>query len=413
MHTQELIPHLFRTEYSKIVAVLCKRFGMSNLEVAEDIASDTFLAALNSWTYNGVPENPAAWLYTVAKNKARNYLNRENIFAEKIAVEIRAHVAGSTEILDLSDANIADSQLRMLFAVCHPAIPTDAQVGLALRVLCGFGIEEIATAFLTSKETISKRLMRAREKLRSGKVVLDFPAVEEVSSRLERVLTTLYLLFNEGYYSESQNVVVRKELCFEAMRLTRLLLNNPGTNLPEVNSLMALMCFHASRLDARTSEDGFIVLYEDQDISRWNFEFIAQGAACLKAAAVGTTLSRYHLEAGIAYWHTVREDTKEKWENILDLYNQLLVLEYSPIAALNRTVALSKVRGNAIAIIEAEKLNLTDNHYYFVMLGELYKEIDQAQALKHFEKALDLAGTAPERALIGEKIRALSGLVGH
>jgi RNA polymerase sigma factor (sigma-70 family) len=408
MNSQELIPHLFRTEYSKIIAVLCKRFGMANLEAAEDIASDTFLAAMNTWSYNGIPENPTAWLYIVAKNKARNFLHRENIFAKKITVELRNHKAESAEILDLSEANIADSQLRMLFAVCDPAIPHDAQVGLALRVLCGFGIEEIANAFLTNKETISKRLMRAREKLRSGKAVLDFPPGQEVASRLDRVLTTLYLLFNEGYYSESQNVVVRKELCFEAMRLTRLLLDNPGTNLPEVNSLMALMCFHASRLDARTTEDGFIVLYEDQDISRWNFELIAQGAACMKAATVGTTLSRYHLEAGIAYWHTVREDTREKWENILHLYNQLLMLEYSPIAALNRTVALAKVRGNSVAIAEAEKLNLTDNHYYFVMLGELYKESDQTLARRHFQRALDLATTDPEKILIQGKIRGLN-----
>jgi RNA polymerase sigma factor (sigma-70 family) len=408
MNSQELIPHLFRTEYSKIIAVLCKRFGMANLEAAEDITSDTFLAALNTWTYNGIPENPTAWLYTVAKNKARNFLHRENTFAEKVTVEVQRHQIESVEMLDLSAANIADSQLRMLFAVCHPAIPHDAQVGLALRVLCGFGIEEIANAFLTSKETISKRLMRAREKLRSGKVVLDFPPEHELPPRLDRVLTTLYLVFNEGYYSESQDVVVRKELCFEAMRLLQLLLDNSVTHLPEVNSLMALMCFHASRLDARTSEDGFIVLYEDQDVSRWNFELIAQGAASMKAAAVGKSLSRYHLEAGIAYWHTVREDTREKWESILHLYNQLLALEYSPIAALNRTVALAKVRGNSVAIAEAEKLNLGDNHYFFVMLGELYKDSDQALALKHFQKAFDLAATGPERVLIQGKIRALN-----
>lgn len=404
MSQGELIPHLFRTEYSKIVAVLCKRFGFTQLESAEDIASETFFAALNTWSYNGTPENPTAWLYAVAKNKAANFVRRENTFAG-IADQFQTGSDSSVDIpIDLSDSNIADSQLRMMFAVCHPAIPDDAQVGLALRLLCGFGIDEIANAFLTSKETVSKRLTRAKEKLRSGKVPLEFPTTTQIPHRLERVLTTLYLLFNEGYYSESQETIVRKDLCLEAMRLTRLLLDDPMTNQPEVNALMAMMCFHASRLDARTNADGFIVLYQDQDTSRWNYELIARGAEFLKNASSGE-LSKYHLEAGIAYWHTVRDESNTKWENILQLYNQLLVLQYSPVAALNRTVALARVRGTEVAIAEAEKLRLDDNHYYFVLLGELYKDVDPKKAREHLEKALALAATPPEKALILEKLK--------
>src|SRR3954466_14614649 len=202
MQQQELIPHLFRTEYSKICAVLSKLFGMEQLEVAEDIASETFLLALETWTYKGIPENPVAWLYLVAKNKAKNYIQRNTLFATKIANQIQ-QATTDTSFIDLSDENIADSQLQMLFTLCHPSIPAEAQIGLSLRVLCGFGIDEIATAFLTNKETINKRLFRAKEKLRMENVAIELPGEREITERLETVMTTLYLLFSEGYYSES------------------------------------------------------------------------------------------------------------------------------------------------------------------------------------------------------------------
>lgn len=411
MNDKELIPHLFRTEYSRIVAVLCKRFGFDRIEIAEDIASEAFFTALNTWTYNGIPENPAAWLYTVAKNKAANYFERENLFKGKIIPEL---VTTSTDreevVIDLSEQNIADSQLQMLFAICHPALPPESQIGLALRILCGFGIEEIANAFLTTKETVNKRLLRAKEKLRSEKIEIIFPAEDEIPNRLEQVMTTLYLLFNEGYYSESQDSIVREELCLEAMRLTHLLLDCKSTDLPPVNALMALMCFHASRLEARKHPGGKIILYEDQDQRLWNQELIHKGAVYLKKASGGKTLTKYHLEASIAYWHTVNSDTK-KWENILHLYNQLLILEYSPLVALNRTMALAKVKGNLEAIAEAEKLQLINNHFYYVLLGELYREHDPGKSKINFEKAFSLASTNSERLLIQTKLESLGNQV--
>lgn len=233
MKQNELIPHLFRTEFRKITAVLCKTFGIEHMEVAEDIASDTFLTALETWSYKGIPQNPAAWLYSVAKNKARNYISRNQLFGRKIAAQIQTGPLQTGEIdIDLSEKNITDSQLQMLFAICHPVIPPEAQIGLSLRILCGFGIEEIANAFLTSKETINKRLFRAREKLRAEKIPIEFPGEAEIHNRLEAVLTTLYLLFSEGYYSESRDSILREDLCQEAMRLTRLLIDNEQTNRP-------------------------------------------------------------------------------------------------------------------------------------------------------------------------------------
>ena len=409
MMQPDLIPHLFRSEFRKITAVLCKMFGMEHIEIAEDLASETFLAALESWPYKGIPENPTAWLYLVAKNKAKNYLQRNQLFAEKIAAQIKGDSPETAEMdINLSAENIADSQLQMLFAICHPAIPTEAQIGLALRILCGFGIEEIANAFLTNKDTINKRLFRAKEKLRLEKVQILFPGKEEISNRLDTVLTTLYLLFSEGYYSESQDVVLREDLCLEAMRLTYLLIENEPTNLPRVKALFSLMCFHASRFEARKSENGEIVLYQDQDETRWNEELIARGTYFLHAASQGRYMSRYHVEATIAYWNTQKTDTTEKWENILQLYNRLLQMVYSPMAALNRTYALSKVKGKQAAIAEAEKLQLTGNHYYLVLLGELYTGIDSVKAMAYLQQALTLAKTGTDKRTIQQKIARLT-----
>ena len=408
MKQEELIPHLFRTEYRKIVSVLCKRFGFGQIETAEDIAADTFLTAAQTWAYKGIPENPVAWLYFVAKNKAKNHLQRDLVFESKVADELKR---SSPEIyeteIDLSPQNINDSQLQMMFTICHPSIPPEAQIGLSLRILCGFGIEEIADAFLSNKETINKRLFRAKEKLREGNVKIEFPDVSEIDERLAPVLTTIYLLFNEGYYSVSQNNIIRKDLCYEAMRLSTMLVENKLTGKPEVNALLALMCLQASRFDARIDKNGELVLYDDQDTSLWDPELISKGAYYLNCAASGNRISKYHIQATIAYWNTQKADTKEKWETILQLYNQLLQVEYSPVAALNQVYALSKTAGKEAAIVEAEKLNLVTNHFYYALLGELYTDIDNEMARKHFQAALSLARTQPNKQAIQKKIDSL------
>lgn len=405
MKQPELIPHLFRTEYRKIVAVLCRRFGFDQIEIAEDLASETFLAATQTWSYSGVPPNPVAWLYNVAKNKSRNQLQRIATFESKVAPGVIAATRpGDENDLDLSPQNINDSQLQMMFAICHPLIPPEAQIGLSLRILCGFGIEEIAEAFLSNKETINKRLFRAKEKLRNEKVKIEFPGPAEIEERLDTVLTTIYLLFSEGYYSVSQNQTLRKELCLEAMRLCTMLTENKSTDKPRVNALLSLMYFHSSRFDARVDKNGEIILYDEQDTSLWNKELIGKGAHYLHKAAAGDKLSRYHLEAGIAYWNTQKADTREKWENILQLYNQLLQIAYSPVAALNRTYALAKANGGEEAIIEAEKLRLVNNQFYFALLGELYSGLDKEKAIENFKAALALTKTTFDKQAMQRKI---------
>jgi len=405
MQQRDLIPDLFRTEYSKIVSVLCKRFGMEHIELAEDIAGETFLLAVESWPYQGLPENPVAWLYAVAKNKAKNHFTRERIFTEKIAPHLGAFSQEPTEYeIDLSEKNSTDSQLQMLFAICHPVISAEAQIALALKILCGFGIDEIADAFMTSKETINKRLFRAKEKLREEKIQLVFPDSPEVEKRLNAVLTTLYLLFSEGYYSERKRGAIRRTFCHEAMRLTYLLVAQDQTDQHDTHALFALMCFHASRLDARQNENGELILYNDQDENLWDHELIERGNFHLQKSAQWKVLSKFGLEARIAWWHTVKTDSAEKWEHILQLYNHLLQLEYSPIAALNRTYALSRANGKSAAIIEAEKLQLTTNHFYYVLLGELYTDIDNNKARLQFQKAFSLAKTETDKKTIQKKM---------
>jgi RNA polymerase sigma factor (sigma-70 family) len=415
MDQYNLIPQLYRQEFSKMVALICSRFGIDQIDAAEDIVSETFLAAAESWGLKGVPDNPVGWLYRVARNNTLNGLRHERVFRQKVKGELARGASSSVEPeLDISPENVTDSQLRMLFAVCHPSIPVEAQVCLGLRVLCGFTIEEIAQALLTTKANINKRLYRAKEKLRSSGVVLTLPDQAGIGARpdqvgmdarLDAVLLTLYLLFNEGYYSASPDKVLRKELCLEAVRLTYLLTEYGGN----VYSLLALMCFQASRLDARLDAAGGLVLYEQQDSGRWDRELINRGNSFFVQACDAGVLSRYQLEAGIAWWHTQQGDSSEKWANILLLYNRLLIVNYSPVAALNRAYAFARVYGKEAAIQEAEGLKLEGNLFYHSLLGELYMGMVSGMAVRHFERALELASTEAERAVLREKLGSCRG----
>jgi RNA polymerase sigma-70 factor (ECF subfamily) len=405
----ELIPDLFRKEFAKMVAVISKLYGLQYIEIAEDIVSETFLTATENWTKKGVPPNPTAWLYTVAKQKTLYHFRRKKIFDEKIVprIKVSADTIDETKEMDFSTKNIKDSQLEMMFAICDPVIASEAQIALALRVLCGFGIEEIAEAFFSNKETINKRLFRAKEKLRAAKIELEMPSGKEINSRLDNVLHIIYLLFNEGYYSTTHNQLLRKDFCMEALRLGLMLTEYNKTNLPKTSALVALMSFHASRLDARQGDRDNVILYEDQDENLWDQHLIEQGIHFLNLSARGNDLSSYHLEAGIAFWNCQKEDTKEKRESILRHYNLLLEINNSPGVALNRVYALYKARGKEIALSEAEKLYLPNNHFYFTLLGELYEGNDNEKAKENCEKAYLMATTDSEEQLIKQKMKNL------
>lgn len=394
-----------------MVAVMSRLFGLEHIGIAEDIVSETFLQAAESWGVKGLPPNPTAWLYTVAKQKTLYHFRRNKIFQKKIVPELKGRQKMETEIeeMDFSQQHIRDSQLQMLFAVCDPAIASEAQIGLALRILCGFGIDEIAEAFLTNKETINKRLFRAREKLRTENVRMELPPPGAIAGRLDNVLRIVYLLFNEGYYSRSKDEILRKDLCVEALHLGLLLTEYEITRLPKTYALIALMCFHASRFDARTRtlDNEPLILYDNQDESKWDQALIGQGMHYLGLSASGEEISSYHLEARIASWHCIKEDTPEKWEDILGLYDRLLEVNFSPGAALNRTYALYKARGKKEAIVAAEQLKLEHNHFYFLLLGELYGDIDDAKARWNLQQAIPLARTQTEKRVIQEKLAAL------
>lgn len=409
MEEQALIPQLFRTEYRKIVAVLCKYFGIHRIDWAEDIASDTFLEAAQSWPYHGLPANPRAWLYAVAKNKAINASRREHRFQQKILPDLTGQ---NTSIEpDLSDMHIRDSQLQMMFVLSDPCIPAESQAALALRLLCGFGISEIANAYLTKKETIEKRLYRAKEKLRKEELRIEWPADKELGKRLGSVLTMIYLLFNEGYYSQTDDRILREDLCFEAIYLVRLLLDYPPSSKPETKALLALMYFHASRFRARRTAAQPHVLYHQQDESVWDQAFITKGAQLLHEAAEGERLSVYHLEAAIAWSQTKKERTTGEWQQLVSLYDLLLERKSSDLARLDRLYALSKYRPKEEVIAELLRLNLSANPFYFALLGEMYTGHNNREAIRCFEAAIGKAATRADKQTLQTKLDILLSAV--
>jgi len=407
MQQHEITPHLFRTEYSKIIAVLCKQFNLKDIEIAEDIAADTFLNASENWAIKGIPQNPTAWLYTVAKNKAKDYFKHLSVFEKNVKQHIVADEQESARDFDFNNQAIADSQLAMVFAVCNPVNSPEAQVCLALQVLCGFSVQEIANAFLAKTETIKKRLLRARGMLRNDKFQVKVPPPAEITSRLSTVLTTLYLLFNEGYYSKTADQFIRKDLCSEAMRLSLILTENPLTNTSQTNALLALMCFQSSRIGSRINDNQEVVLLENQDKNLWDQRLIEKGNFYLINAFESNDVSKYHLEAAIAYWHTTPV-AENKWRNILQLYDNLLIIAYSPMVALNRVFALAKVHGHQRAIIETEQLSLPDNHQYHSLLGYLYAPADHQQAIRHYQRAIELSASKTEKQLLRKEIEKLA-----
>jgi RNA polymerase sigma-70 factor (ECF subfamily) len=400
------LKYLFQQEFAKMVAVISRLLGLQYMDLAEDIVSETFLQAAETWGIKGQPPNPPAWLYAVARQKTFYHFRRNKIFQEKVIPAVRSGQEQSMEPedLDFSPQQIKDSQLQMLFAVCNPAIASEAQIGLALRILCGFGIDEIAEAFLSNKETINKRLFRAKEKLRAVNIKMELPPEPELVSRIGNVLHIIYLLFSEGYYSKTQNPVLRKDLCLEAMRLGMMLTDFECTNLPATHALIALMCFHASRFSARQTDEHALVLYDRQDETLWDQGLIRRGMRHLNLSAEGSDLTTYHLEARIAYWHCIKEDTNEKWEAVLELYDHLLLINYSPGVALNRIYALYKMKGAEPALKEAAELTIDHNHFYFLLLGALYKNSDQMMALTCLQKAYALAKTQVEKEAIQQQI---------
>lgn len=410
----KLIDHLFRREAGKITSVLTRIFGVGNIELAEDVVQDVLIKALQQWPYIGVPENPSAWLYRAAKNRAIDILRKEKLkekYAAEISTLFKSEWTLSNKVTEFfSENEIKDGQLRMMFACCHPGLPGEAQVALALKHLCGFSTREIARAFLTNEETITKRLSRAKNKLKEGTVKFEIPAGDDLKLRLENVISTLYLLFNEGYNSGHTDVLIRDDLIEEAIRLTSLLINHPITSKPEVYALLSLMLFHCARSPARIDDRGNILLLKEQDRKLWNKKLIAKAEEHLELSASGNNLTEYHLEAGIASLYTTSENFEStNWEKILYLYDLLYKRNPSPIIGLNRAIVIAQVKGVEEAIKEIKLLPgsemLQEYYLYHSALGELYLQDSQTEtAGKHFRTALSLTTSEAERKLLKKKI---------
>ncbi|MEP2023444.1 MAG: sigma-70 family RNA polymerase sigma factor [Reichenbachiella sp.] len=402
MIDEQKLSEIFKTEYSNLIAVLSNFYGLKDLQLAEDLVSETFLKAMKAWSHKGIPQYPRAWLRKVAQNLYYEDYRRQKHFKDKISKEVatRPEEFGSIEI---TEKLIEDSQLRMIFLLCNPALNREAQLCIALRILCGFSTEEIAKALLSNKETVNKKLHRAKKTLQGRILIEEELTASAYQDRLDNVLRVIYLLFNEGYYSSTAEENIRNELCWEAMRLGIFLSNQRHFQVDHVQALIALMCFQASRLKARQSDGGGDLRYDEQDPSHWDQELIQKGIQYLKMASKGERVSKYHLEATIAYWHT--QDEEGKWDQILMLYNKLLTIEYSPIIAMNRSYALAKAQAPQKAIEEALKLDLQDHVHYFCLLAELYRmDGDIDLEITHLNKALKLVKKENEKALIQRKL---------
>jgi RNA polymerase sigma factor (sigma-70 family) len=410
----QLIEHLFRYESGKMVATLTRIFGIEHLNLAEDVVQETLSRALQTWPYRGTPQNPSAWLMRASRNLALDVIRREKVFRTKEA-EIARLIERDTsapETAIFSENEIADDRLRMMFVCCHPVIPAEAQVALALKTLCGFSVTEISRAFLTTEAAIAKRLTRAKQRIQEAKIPFEIPAGEELAGRLDGVLQSVYLLFNEGYKASAGDKLVREDLCNEAIRLGELLARHSAGDHPQTHALLALMLLNAARLAAREDSDGNLARLEEQDRTRWEQAMIERGMSHLRKSASGEAMSEYHLQAGIAACHATAKDySLTDWGRILLLYDRLMEFDHSPVVALNRAVAIANVHGpnaglKAVRAIRGRE-KLESYYLFYAVAGELELRLANREgARQEFRKAFELAETKSERAFLLKRLEA-------
>jgi RNA polymerase sigma-70 factor (ECF subfamily) len=412
---EQTIEHLFRHEWGKLVSVLAKVFGVHNLQLAEDVVQDTLLHALSNWKINGIPDNPTAWLFTAARNKAVDTLRkqkRSEEYAKLLTPLLHSGFAIIPTVNELvTERTIDDDRLRMMFVCCNPSLSSEAQVTLILKTLCGFSVNEIAKAFVSSYDAVEKRLYRARQNFRENKIEFELPPQHQLEERLENVLLSIYLLFNEGYNSTSHEELIRKDLMQEAMRLCELVCRSPSVPHENAHALMALICFTAARNEARMDAAGNVLLLKQQDRSKWNHALIETGIYHLEQSAAGDHISKFHIEAGIAYEHAIARDyAHTNWNHILNCYNLLYNHYPTAIIALNRAIVIAELQGPAkgIEAIEAIPDIASLKNYYLLpaTLGELHwqlKEYDKAR--DYFKQATQLTQNTIEKKLLQQKIR--------
>jgi RNA polymerase sigma factor (sigma-70 family) len=405
--------HLFRREAGRMVGTLTHIFGVHNLALAEDVVQDAFCRALEVWKFRGVPENPSAWLMKTAKNRALDILRRERTattFAPELGRLLQSEWTLAPVVEEIfGPASIKDDQLRMMFSCCQPRLREEAQVALILNILCGFSVEEVAQAFVSGRAAIEKRILRAKKVLKGSKRMFEMGSAEDFPARLTAVQRALYLLFNEGYHGASPESPVRVDLCQEAIRLTRLLLECEAAAVPETFALLALMCLHAARLPARLNAAGNLATFVEQDRTRWDAKLAIEGQRLLDLSATGQKLTEYHIEAAIAATHAKAaraEDTD--WTRIVWLYEKLARIRPSPIVALNRAIAIAQLEGPERGLAEiraiADQARLEKYPFYAAAMGEMEFRLGEfSGAEKHFREALALARNPMERQFLEQR----------
>lgn len=411
MTAPTLVEDFFRHDYGRLVSVLSRRVGVQHIELVEDAVQSALLAALSAWTQSGLPNDPGAWLYRVARNRLVQDLRRES-GRSKILEQASRELAEESDQPEtpVSNDEIRDHMLRMLFVCCDEAIPWESRIVLALKTLCGFSAGEIALRLFTSEANVYKRLARARDRLRESLPNVETPPLDGLRSRLSGVHAVLYLLFNEGYLSAHAERAIRVELCDEAVRLTTLLAEHPVGAIPETFALLALMHLHVARLGSRVDGTGGLLLLEEQDRSTWDREHIRLGAEWLERSACGDVFSRFHAEAGIAAEHCFAPSFHEtRWEAIAELYVLLEHVAPSPLHTLNRAVAVAESRGPeaGLALLDglAPRESILGSYLWDAVLGDLHRRAGNSEvARRHRQRALDSAPTDAVRVLLQRRL---------
>ncbi|MEL7427048.1 MAG: sigma-70 family RNA polymerase sigma factor [Bacteroidota bacterium] len=402
---KELAEHFFRHSYAKMVAILVRYFGLQEVEMAEDIVQDTLVEAMEKWSVQSIPNNPEGWLMSVAKKKTINFLKRKQTFESKVrsTIQFKALFEANGQAVE------RDSTLRMIFTCCHPSLPVEAQIALALKTLCGLSVSEIANALLTSESTINKRLYRAKQKFRDGSITFAIPDPRNLDQRLAAVFTTLYLLFNEGYYSSHHEKVIRIDLCFEAIRLVKEVLEFYPNSHP-AKALLALMFLSVARFESRIDEQGALVILAEQDRELWDKALIAEGMDYLHQSTEGNEISAYHLQAGIAAEHCLATNfASTNWASIYRQYSMLEQLQPNVFFTFNKAIAKFFGINQEEALMDLLALKkeqaLQSNSQFYASLGMLHAEMGLAQeALSYFQKALSFSKSTQEKALIEQRI---------
>lgn len=412
--TEQIIDHLFRQQAGKMVAVLSHLAGFKHLNLVEDIVQESFISAFQQWKLKGIPEQPEAWLMKTAKNKAIDLLRRINYHTRYAQSQQTNNYTEQIESFFHED-EISDSELRMIFACCHPSLKTEDQIALTLKLVFSFSISEIARALVLTETVVQKRMSRARSFLADQSILLEIPAGQALQTRIESVRTILYLLFNEGYFSRKADEIIRKDLCAEAMRCTKIIAEHKAVADSASQALLALMCLHASRFDSRSSDEHEIILLEEQNRSVWDRELIGVGYYYLNKASSGETITRYHLEAAIAAEHCKASQYSDtNWQQVLQWYELLTQIDSSPVILLNRSLVIHAMGETeksiqAILAIPGIELLMNQDPQYSGVLGYLYMKLsDKIKAKNYLQKALAITDSKAEKALLQTRIDQLS-----